>query len=1072
MVRVFLSHSSRDGAEVDDLAAFLHDAEGHTVFLDRHPGTGIRAGQLWEQVLYDNLHGSDVVVCWVTEHHVASRWCFAEVALAKALGRLVLPVRAQTGVDHPLLDAVQGIDYADPGAAHARLGERLREVEVGGGLAWDPDRPLYPGLVPFEREDAPVFFGRDREIAELATQIRGLRARREHNAVVVVGASGSGKSSMVRAGLLPRLVTGGWWVAPPLLPGADPLAALTFSLACAWKDLDPGGVPELRVLGQRVEEDVEGVIRELLLRAPGRRQALVVIVDQLEELFTRAEPGRAAEFLTLLDRITEPGRAVSVVATMRSEFVTELLSAEAAGRLRLSQFPLTPLDRGRLAGIVTGPARKGRLQFSDEVVHRLVEDTGSGTALPLLAVTLERLTRRAGPGARIDVDRYEEVGGVGGAIRVQADSALAAATRRTGLPAARVLDALLALVALDASGTPTRRRVPRADMPEELLPALDVFVDERLLTSDDVTGRPQLAVSHEALFTAWPELSEAIEAHAQELSLRRRLESAVADWEAAGRDRSMLWRGEQLQRAASVVAGAGGTASERAFVEESRADDAARRRREADILADRVRAADLPARDSELALLYLLAGADEQAVTPTVVGGLRSTLARHTLVGRLPAPEKPVTATAVSADGRLAAVADLGDNLAGRPTTRPRPVQPPSECRVQVWDTETGTVVRSLVVTGRAVTALRLDGGGPGAVVTVTVDDRDVAFDVATGAALPNHAAVEQGPVASAPVTRRLLQDRHGMALHAPAPVDDPTPIARVDGTVIGLRWTAHARLVVTGDGRVVDLDAREAGPPLGEVLAVSADGARLVLDDPLRVHDRVRGTSVVLSVPGVRSAGFSGDGRSIALARRTGLSVVTADDGELVSVLGRHGDEEGDVYTTVGLNDDGTRVLSTSIEGARSAVWDLATGEVVDRIQHTLFEDSPDGAPVVARDFRWAAVELPTAMEFRISERLGVDDPDAQVVLVVDPRRTALVACRPNAPVSEYGLPDGHPLFVGTERATAAAFSPDGAQVLWTRTDGTVVVSPSRDAEDVLRRARAHALRPLSPEDRASFDL
>ena len=104
MLSVFLSHSSQDGELVEDVERFLHEDEGHTVFLDRHPEGGIGVGELWEDVLYRRLHEADAVVCVVTENHLESRWCFAEVALAKALGRPVLPVG---GVRHPLLEPVQ-----------------------------------------------------------------------------------------------------------------------------------------------------------------------------------------------------------------------------------------------------------------------------------------------------------------------------------------------------------------------------------------------------------------------------------------------------------------------------------------------------------------------------------------------------------------------------------------------------------------------------------------------------------------------------------------------------------------------------------------------------------------------------------------------------------------------------------------------------------------------------------------------------------------------------------------------------------------------------------------------------
>ena len=175
-----------------------------------------------------------------------------------------------------------------------------------------------------------MFFGREAETEQLASTLRGLTARREGRGVVVVGASGSGKSSLVRAGLIPKLIGEGWWVAPPMLPGPDPIASLTFSLARAWRELRPQLQIDLAELKQRIVDDLDMVATELLLAAPQSRQDLLLVVDQFEETFTRGTSSAGETFLSLLDRASEPGRRTAVVATMRSEYVTELLRAENA----------------------------------------------------------------------------------------------------------------------------------------------------------------------------------------------------------------------------------------------------------------------------------------------------------------------------------------------------------------------------------------------------------------------------------------------------------------------------------------------------------------------------------------------------------------------------------------------------------------------------------------------------------------------------------------------------------------------------------------------------------------------
>ncbi|HEU0080213.1 MAG TPA: toll/interleukin-1 receptor domain-containing protein, partial [Longimicrobiaceae bacterium] len=143
MARVFLSHASADAA----LADAVHDAlaaAGHEVFLDHHRDDGIAAGAEWERVLYEELDRADALVCVVTAAYVGSRWCFAEIALAKSRGRLIVPLTAADGAPHPLLAPAQALAYgADPAAATARLLDRLSAVDAGGGAAWDPARAVY-----------------------------------------------------------------------------------------------------------------------------------------------------------------------------------------------------------------------------------------------------------------------------------------------------------------------------------------------------------------------------------------------------------------------------------------------------------------------------------------------------------------------------------------------------------------------------------------------------------------------------------------------------------------------------------------------------------------------------------------------------------------------------------------------------------------------------------------------------------------------------------------------------------------------------------------------------------------
>src|SRR3954463_13719139 len=238
MASVFVSHSSRDRAVTERLIERLRAAGFAALFVDFDPEQGIPAGRSWERELYAQLRRTDAVIFLASEASVASRWCFAEHSLARSLGRPVFPLRLQPGIGLPLLADVQWVDLGDTEAGLARLlaGLRSAGLDPADSFAWDPARSPYPGLLPFAPEDAAVFFGRQSETHRLMELLTPTLQRGPGRMVAVVGPSGSGKSSLLHAGLLPRLARQPerWLVVPPLRPGRQPTAALAGCLARAF----------------------------------------------------------------------------------------------------------------------------------------------------------------------------------------------------------------------------------------------------------------------------------------------------------------------------------------------------------------------------------------------------------------------------------------------------------------------------------------------------------------------------------------------------------------------------------------------------------------------------------------------------------------------------------------------------------------------------------------------------------------------------------------------------------------------------------------------------------------------
>src|SRR5215216_461439 len=326
MGSLFLSYSSVDRAAATRVRDRL-EAEGFAaLYIDFDPDRGTPAGRTWERELYAQLRKTDALIFLASAASVASRWCFAELSLARSLGKPVFPLRLENGASLPLLDDVQWVDLADGDGAFSRLltGLRRAGLDPTDSFAWDPLRPPYPGLEPFAPEDAAVFFGREHETDRLLELLQPTLQHDRGRFVAIVGPSGSGKSSLLHAGLLPRLrrLELRWLVVPAVVPGTRPTEALAHGLARSFAA--HGGersFAELKAsLGHGPAALVE-LARELA-RLGGGRPSVLVVVDQAEELITRSGTHEQRAFLDLLRGALDDDSPLWLVATMRSEFLS------------------------------------------------------------------------------------------------------------------------------------------------------------------------------------------------------------------------------------------------------------------------------------------------------------------------------------------------------------------------------------------------------------------------------------------------------------------------------------------------------------------------------------------------------------------------------------------------------------------------------------------------------------------------------------------------------------------------------------------------------------------------------
>jgi hypothetical protein len=430
---------------------------------------------------------------------------------------------------------------------------------------FEPRNP-YKGLRAFQSEDAHDFFGRERLVDALVDALEQHLARAEQQEaaarfLAVVGPSGSGKSSVVLAGLLPRLHldelpgSSRWVYLPPMVPGKHPLEALAARLGHALCERSLLSIRE-----DLEEESGRGLhVLATQLRTP-TAPTVVLVVDQFEELFTQTtDEWERQHFINLLvTASTEPGGPLLLILTLRGDFYDRPMYYPELGSLIEQQSKsVFPMNRQELQAAIEKPAALADVQvtFEEHVIGNLLAEVQEQPgALPLLQFVLEQLFERR-QGHRFTLAAYHEMGGVRGALAKHAEDTY------TALPSEehRRLAQVLFLRLIDPGKTEqelTRRRAERGefsldDVSETRLlhESMDAFIAARLLTTSQSGATTMIEVSHEALLREWPRLMEWLREAREDVYLQQAISRDVAAWERSGKPGDRLYRGSQLREA-------------------------------------------------------------------------------------------------------------------------------------------------------------------------------------------------------------------------------------------------------------------------------------------------------------------------------------------------------------------------------------------------------------------------------------------------------------------------------------------------------------------------------------------
>ncbi|MFK7967393.1 MAG: TIR domain-containing protein [Burkholderiaceae bacterium] len=634
MSTIFISHSSKDNELAKAVSARLAD-EGHaSVFLDLDPERGLVAGQSWERTLYRKLRACSGVIALCTPDYLASHWCFAEIALARMEGKHIFAIKAPGLDDSARLPSIltesQYIDMrTNPEGAYRRLWRGLSQIDLlGASSDWDPKDPPYLGLSAFHEKHAAVFFGREEETrAGIELLDRGAPGL-----IMALGPSGSGKSSLVRAGIVPRLrrLSDQWIIIEPVRPAEDPFRALAHALIAtyrryaseaaaklgeanalgdrlaAWSRAESEAQhtqqsADLLVFDERVErllsqlaelhqkpptgaqvsflnfldwslEDlrricqprIDGSTAELMLgntplvdiahdlrRALDRPNArLLLVIDQFEELIESvSQVAGGSRFLDFIrTTIESKDSPITVLGTMRSDFLGAFQRHPQLRGIDFESLSLGPIKSAGMRRIIEEPARLGAIILGDGLVDRLIADTETPDALPLLSFTLWVLWRDYSSDGRIDLGEYTELDGLHGAISREADALL------QGVDLEALRKAFVQMARLSDDGRFVRQPVNwESPVLQPVHSTIERFIDRRLLVSRTEDGIRTVEVAHEALLRSWPPLRSWLNDDRAQILLTQQVEREAQAWDESGRDKDNLWRGSRLSQARELL---------------------------------------------------------------------------------------------------------------------------------------------------------------------------------------------------------------------------------------------------------------------------------------------------------------------------------------------------------------------------------------------------------------------------------------------------------------------------------------------------------------------------------------
>jgi formylglycine-generating enzyme required for sulfatase activity len=563
-IEVFFSYAHADEALRNELENHLSNLKQQGIIVGWHDRR-IPPGREWAEAIDTHIQTAQIILLLVSADFLASEYC-SKLEVQQAMARhtaadacVVIPVILRPCDWHSApfgrLQALPAdgrpiTSWPDRDEAFLNVARGIRDVAEQHVVALRRPGSPYPGLRPFRTDESQIFFGRARETDRLIDQLRDADRR----FLAVVGTSGTGKSSLVYAGVLPRLqenaVEGSatWQIVSfqPGRQGDNPFLAIANELLRL--------LPQQTILPIRLADELEkdpatvaGYADQALIERPTSAR-LVLFVDQLEELLTQVAENYRQKFVDLLQEAIRHPR-VRILVTLRIDSIAQFPNLR---QYLIEPVLVLPPGPSALTDMIRRPAQVAGVTLEDGVADKIVEDAGNDPgALPLVAFCLKELYDESAPEHRITLRQYQRMGRLHEAIGKHA----AAIISRIPLGGSDdILEILFSkLVTVDRDGHAVRRRVPHAELDgNDTVRRLAEELSKEpgwLLTRTEHT----VELSHDALLDNWRTLKEWIERNRADMRLWAELEHDAKNWRSSSHEDSLLWKGRKLQEARKLL---------------------------------------------------------------------------------------------------------------------------------------------------------------------------------------------------------------------------------------------------------------------------------------------------------------------------------------------------------------------------------------------------------------------------------------------------------------------------------------------------------------------------------------